>query len=534
MKLVKIALILISVFTLAAGQFGSGLQEGARQEGMGGAFTGLADDGEAVVYNPAGLVNIKHFEAMFSYARHLENIKIENNGRINVGNVGYAHNFGDDIGSFAVKWYYKSMLSDDYESAENMFFVSYGRKIGGLFGFLSDNVREKYLSNLSLGVTLRFMEAGWYDSKDLMTLTGKEDLDSYSWSFGFGLKYDYESFGLGINVKNVNEPNIAQTGTFDDDMDYSAGAYWHYNPSSDKDVIAVEYEKENEGKALKAGTEYHFEFDDIFLKNIALRAGLDYSLDDDNDAIAYSSGLGFEFDYGLKIDYSVKFLTGSFEEDPMNHTISLILTGEMEKNDIYIEDIVSKIESKPEVIEEPVIEPIIEETPEIVVEEIPQPEINKHDYIVVNGDYLIKIAKKENKPLRFWEMIYFYNKDVIDENNKKHKELLKAGNLMSFDLIFPKQEFKIYVDNSFDNQIVEEVTGLSNDKNISDVILLRYERPRIWNVLKSQYDVSKYEYYLYSSDKDIMEGKASDRIVKVDENFKGRAYPGQILLVYEK
>jgi len=44
---------------------------GARPSGLGGAYTALANDVNAVVWNPAGLADLRGHEATFSYARQL-------------------------------------------------------------------------------------------------------------------------------------------------------------------------------------------------------------------------------------------------------------------------------------------------------------------------------------------------------------------------------------------------------------------------------------------------------------------------------
>ncbi|PID27180.1 MAG: hypothetical protein CR982_06925 [Candidatus Cloacimonadota bacterium] len=543
MRFLTIATIFLLTSLLYCSEHGSDLQQGARQQGMGGAFTALADDGEATLYNPAGLINIDLYEAVISYSRNLEGIDIYGNGRINVGYLGYAHNFGEDFGAFSFRWNYRNSKADSYDSSENMFFLGYGRTIKDLLFFVSKSNRDKYFKDLSLGMTVRYMEAGWYNNKELEFFTGNDEVSSDSWSFGLGLRYAYKSFGIGVNLKNINRPNIASEGEFKDEMDISAGTFWKYNSNDDKDVLTFDYNLEDEESSLRAGTEYYFNFEDNFLKNIGLRGGLEYYLDDDNDAINYSAGLGMEFGYGLKFDYAVKFLTGGFVETPVNHIFTLTLSGEVEKNEVYIENFIRKLDDKPEEIVEIEVEPEIEEVspeveevePEIVVEEIyREPSPQKRNYIVVTGDYLIKIARKQQKPNRFWEMVYFYNKETIDNRNKRNKELLENPNLNSFDLVFPNQEFKIYTEKNFDNSIIEEVTGLSNDKVSSDVILLRYQRDHLWKVLNLQFDVDKHEFYLYSSTKDIEDGKAKQTLIKVDKNFNDKVYPGQFLIVYDK
>ena len=68
--LALLALPLAAWGTGDGGQAGAFLRMGvgARAIGMGGAFTGVADDASAVYWNPAGLVQIKNMETVGSYA----------------------------------------------------------------------------------------------------------------------------------------------------------------------------------------------------------------------------------------------------------------------------------------------------------------------------------------------------------------------------------------------------------------------------------------------------------------------------------
>lgn len=43
---------------------------GAKPLGMGRAYTALANDANAILWNPAGIIEVKNFEATFSYSKH--------------------------------------------------------------------------------------------------------------------------------------------------------------------------------------------------------------------------------------------------------------------------------------------------------------------------------------------------------------------------------------------------------------------------------------------------------------------------------
>ena len=66
---------------------------GARARGMGGAFIGVADDAQAVFWNPAGLANIESKDLSFSHLSWIADINHES--------FAYAQNFSK-VGVFAV------------------------------------------------------------------------------------------------------------------------------------------------------------------------------------------------------------------------------------------------------------------------------------------------------------------------------------------------------------------------------------------------------------------------------------------------
>lgn len=80
------------------------IQQGARAEGMGGAFTAIANDARAVNWNPAGLAQLTRSELSFDHLKFFDDIKAESfagvipvnnlNGSLGVG-VTYV-----DFGSF--------------------------------------------------------------------------------------------------------------------------------------------------------------------------------------------------------------------------------------------------------------------------------------------------------------------------------------------------------------------------------------------------------------------------------------------------
>jgi hypothetical protein len=132
--------LLFAVFTVVhAGTGTTGAQflkisPAARPTAMGNAFVGLADDVNAIYYNPAGLSFISGGEVMLMHNQWFEEINVEH--------LAYAQNM-EDIGSIGVAGTLTSAgdidkfdnagvdLDTTYTANDTMFLVAYSRLLGG-------------------------------------------------------------------------------------------------------------------------------------------------------------------------------------------------------------------------------------------------------------------------------------------------------------------------------------------------------------------------------------------------------------------
>jgi tetratricopeptide (TPR) repeat protein len=98
---------------------------GARAEGMGGAFTAIADDAYATYYNPAGLAQLTQAQASVAYAQLLTGLSDGSN--LGLSQLTYAQPLeGGKQGTLALG-YQRFGLDQIYN--EQSFYLSYGRKI---------------------------------------------------------------------------------------------------------------------------------------------------------------------------------------------------------------------------------------------------------------------------------------------------------------------------------------------------------------------------------------------------------------------
>lgn len=101
---------------------------GARAQGMGGAFTAVADDTSALYWNPAGMYQIKRHEATFMYADKYD---------MTVGPAFMEQYFAysspvTDYGTFG---FHFNKEGSDSVLSEKTLGLSYGKKVGSLFSF---------------------------------------------------------------------------------------------------------------------------------------------------------------------------------------------------------------------------------------------------------------------------------------------------------------------------------------------------------------------------------------------------------------
>lgn len=176
---------------------------GARPMGMGNAFVGLADDVNAIYFNPAGLGEIIPFEFASSHARLWTGLNGPN--ETDLGNTFiscvcplkiYHHSprLLKDWGTVGVGWTNLS-LTDYYW--ENSVILGYGKKVNRL--------------PLSVGANLKILHKKY--GKDDYTENDKLFQDNGYSKLGFscdlGALYSFKSkYRLGLMLTNLNQPKM--------------------------------------------------------------------------------------------------------------------------------------------------------------------------------------------------------------------------------------------------------------------------------------------------------------------------------------
>ena len=253
---------------------------GARTEALGGAFIGLANDYNAIIYNPAGLAFMEKSTVAFTHLNWIADTQI------NMANAVYGMK---GIGVFGLVWEnlnYGEIQGMDstgtetnvFTPTDSFFGLSYGRKLN---------------DNLSVGLTLKYIMSS---------------IDTYKASaFGFDLGGLYKMtvaerpLGIGLSVRNVGSKMTYDTEGDPIPMYFGLGASYGVLVSDTNNIMALF----DMGKAsdtdfrFNVGIEYGFK--DYLSIRLGYKAG-GY----DVEGFAGGLGAGYTLSNGmrLQLDYS--------------------------------------------------------------------------------------------------------------------------------------------------------------------------------------------------------------------------------------
>lgn len=215
---------------------------GARPEAMAGAFSGVADDANAVFFNPAGVSLIDKWSATFMHLIWYNNVNYEFGSIIvpidNLTNVGIGFNYLS-VPSFnsTVNYSGIKLLPDAPASYDMAVSINAARNLGNLYtkdftiGNISIGANLKYIKREILGKALPSLVlidigliANITDNirvgltfSDIGQSTG-EDNAPVSVKLGLGFNYDFSNeFGIILSsdiikpIETILSPAIATT-----------------------------------------------------------------------------------------------------------------------------------------------------------------------------------------------------------------------------------------------------------------------------------------------------------------------------------
>jgi len=248
------------------------LDAGARPTAMGGAYTALATDSNALMYNPAGLGRVSQHEATFMHNQYFEGVTHEY--------VGFACRQGLGL---------------------NMNYVGYGTIDRTTIASPNSTLGTFGASDLSAGAGYGY---NFYDTLSL-GIAGKyirENIDNVTasgYAFDVGALYPIEvipRLTLGVAAQNLG-PNIRFAGDKERlPANVRAGLSYGFTIGDNENILAADLMKErSQGYLFAVGAET------VFNKTISLRGGFNVR---NSAGVGITAGLGWNIG-NLAVDYAI-------------------------------------------------------------------------------------------------------------------------------------------------------------------------------------------------------------------------------------
>lgn len=317
----KILLLLVFVFTAVFVSYaadsdllgGSFSDDGiaARPAGLAGAYTAIADDGNAAWWNPAG-IGLLDKRKSFSFTYVPDVYHLDTTGG-NITRMLVTYGQGDTGGygglGASVSYLNVNMGADypddaDYKWSEYVVSVSWGMEIEQFLGM----VKYKY-PKIALGINAKYLGV----STDLTIGGAKTGASGFGADVGLILAIK-NNFSVGIMAKNIYT-QVSWTGGSTERMPYSlnAGAYYGITPDF---LIAAEIKSSESGSGAPvieqycAAAEYIVRFGKgSSVQSVSIRSGMAIDINNDIYTVPVGASLGME---NFSVDFVYQFYLKSF------------------------------------------------------------------------------------------------------------------------------------------------------------------------------------------------------------------------------
>lgn len=246
----------------ASAQTGGQLGVGARAAALGESFVGIADDGNAVYWNPAGLTSLHTQEA----------------------NFGYSEPFGLSVGNSYLS--YATPLTDRFSLGSDWLYLGFeDSEMGFRQHRLGLSMGYRPSQWIAVGATLK---RHMLDAK----LDGREIVSGSGWGADLGLLLLPASrLKIGLVVQDVGDSRV----------EYQSGQMRRLYSANPRLGLAYRMRPEwllvaGLDEAARLGTEYQLH------PALTLRAGIQHDLENDTGTTpAFGLGLNFRF---IRLDYA--------------------------------------------------------------------------------------------------------------------------------------------------------------------------------------------------------------------------------------
>lgn len=243
------------------------LEGGVRTKGMGGAFTGIADDINAIYYNPAGLGQFQKGEVYLCYNNYY-NLDLLTSFILSVatpgiaeGTIGFSYKkvgVGDKV----------NFLNNYNEAVYNL---SYGLEVA---------------DSIYIGANAKFLKIT-YDVR----------ASAIGYDVGALFRTFEKHLSVGLMLKNINKPTIRWENGTKEELEQVIRIGAGIRPNNDL-LLGVDLDGVNqENYNIHAGGEMWF-----FNRLVAPRIGLAYL---QSDGLSLNAGASLQYKY-LRVDYTLE------------------------------------------------------------------------------------------------------------------------------------------------------------------------------------------------------------------------------------
>lgn len=309
MKKQVILLIFIIVCALELeAAFKDGNNYSARVSGMGGAFTAIADDASAPMYNTAGLGFNKGIKSIITYSRPF----------MGLDQVDLSYSYlslifpMEDIGIIGVG--YNNFIASDLYN-EYTVLLSYGLDVNQMIP----------LKTLEIfwGVNVKYLYHGYtLDQRSIIDPVFSSGKGKGNVGFDTGVllrrfSNRLKNLNIGIFVKNINQPDVGLSSEDTVSQEYRLGFsyYFEKNMGKIKFVPAVDLVYRNEDLNIMGGIETL-----LFKKLLIIRTGGNFN------EISFGLGTFYQLKKIMDFSFNYAFLYPmGIEGGYGSHQISLML-----------------------------------------------------------------------------------------------------------------------------------------------------------------------------------------------------------------
>jgi hypothetical protein len=282
---------------------------GARPTGMGGAFTAIADDSNAPLYNPAGLVQVQWNEVSAMYSRLFSGLTLYSGSAATGGDTVHLDQSylayvsrPSRFGSFGISW---ANFNTTSLYREDTVMLSYAHYLGDIIPVLDNQV--------SMGVNLKYLHHGFTldaATANDPTFAGGNTKGAVTGDVGLLWKPDegrYEGWRVGFAAQNITQPNVGFQQEDNVPREYRLG-FAYQGKQTPWLVPALDLTRSAGVTGVSGGLESW-----LFNDALGLRAGA--NRDEASAGISYYQTLGkktgFRLDYSFTVPYYVQDSAGS-------------------------------------------------------------------------------------------------------------------------------------------------------------------------------------------------------------------------------